>query len=189
MKISRTINKNSFFFDQLVKFSLILITLLILSNCSGNNNTDPVTGEKVIINPNPKEKAREYADKGGGIFGDINKKKSNNTFEFGTSNVLWRATLKTLDFLPLQNADYSGGVIIYDWYSDNNSDELIKITVKFLNNEVRADSIQITAHKKTCVNEKCSMTKLNNNFSSEIKDSILTTARSLKIEDTKKENR
>ena len=61
--------------------------------------------------------------------------------------------------------------------------------MRFLNNEVRADSIQITAHKKTCINEKCSVTKLNNNFSSEIKDSILTTARALKIEDAKKENK
>ena len=175
------------FFHRLVKFSLLLTTLLYLSNCS--SNTDPVTGEKVIINPNPREKAREYADKGGGLFGDINKKSSGTTFEFGTSNVLWRAALKTLEFLPLQNADYSGGVLVYDWYSDNNSNELIKVTVRFLNNEVRSDSLQITAHKKTCINEKCSVTKLDNNFSSEIKDSILTAARALKIEDAKKQNK
>lgn len=187
MKNTVNIDKNCFFFDRIVKFSLLLITLLYLSNCS--SNTDPVTGEKVIINPNPKEKAREYADKGGGLFGDISKKNSANTFEFGTSNVLWRATLKTLEFLPLQNADYSGGVLVYDWYSDNNSNELIKVTVRFLNNEVRSDSLQINAHKKTCVNEKCSVTKLDNNFSSEIKDSILTAARSLKIEDAKKEKK
>ena len=186
MKNTLNIYKNCFF-HRIVKFSLLLLTLLYLSNCS--SNTDPVTGEKVIINPNPREKAREYADKGGGLFGDINKKNPTNTFEFGTSNVLWRATLKTLEFLPLQNADYSGGVLVYDWYSDNNSNELIKVTVRFLNNEVRSDSLQITAHKKTCVNEKCSVTKLDNNFSSEIRDSILTAARSLKIEDAKKQNK
>jgi hypothetical protein len=61
--------------------------------------------------------------------------------------------------------------------------------VRFLNNEVRSDSLQITAHKKTCINEKCSVTKLDNNFSSEIKDSILTAARALKIEDAKKQNK
>jgi len=187
MKNTVNIDKNCFFLDRIVKFSLLLITLLYLSNCS--SNTDPVTGEKVIINPNPREKAREYADKGGGLFGDINKKNSTNTFEFGTSNVLWRATLKTLEFLPLQNADYSGGVLVYDWYSDNNSNDLIKVTVRFLNNEVRSDSLQITAHKKTCINEKCSVTKLDNNFSTEIKDSILAAARFLKIEDAKKQNK
>ena len=64
-----------------------------------------------------------------------------------------------------------------------------KVTVRFLSNEVRADSIQVISHKRTCMNEKCSLTKLNNNFSSEIKDSILTAARALKIEDAKKENK
>jgi hypothetical protein len=180
-------NNNEFtsLLSRVVKFSFFFAILLYLSNCS--SNTDPVTGEKVIINPDPKAKAREYADKGGGLFGDISKKGSANTFEFGTSNVLWRATLKTLEFLPLQNADYSGGVIVYDWYSDNNSNDQIKVTVRFLSNEVRSDSIQITSHKKTCINEKCSVTKLNNNFSAEIKDTILTAARALKIEDAKKE--
>ena len=151
--------------------------------------SDSGSEEKVIINPDPKQRAREYADKSGGLFGEIGKKGSVNTFEFGTSNVLWRATLKTLEFLPLQNADYSGGVIVYDWYSSDNSNDQIKVTVRFLSNEVRADSIQVISHKRTCMNEKCSLTKLNNNFSSEIKDSILTAARALKIEDAKKENK
>jgi len=166
----------------------LIIIFFIVSNCS--NNRDSGLEEKVIINPDPKQRAREYADKGGGIFGDINNKKSNNTtFAFGTSNVLWRATLKTLEFLPIANTDYSGGVIVYDWYSNKDSNEQIKISIKFLSNEVRSDAIQITSHKRTCINEKCSTSKLDNNFSSEIKDSILTAARSLKIEDSKKENK
>ena len=161
----------------------------MIVSCS-SSTTDPVTGEKVVINPDPKQRAREYADKKGGIFGDINNRGSNNTtFAFGTSNVLWRATLKTLEFLPIANADYSGGIIVYDWYSDKDSNEQIKISIKFLSNEVRSDAIQITSHKRMCINDKCSTSKLDNNFSNEIKDSILTTARALKIEDSKKENK
>ena len=161
----------------------------MIVSCS-SSTTDPVTGEKVVINPDPKQRAREYADKKGGIFGDINNRGSNNTtFAFGTSNVLWRATLKTLEFLPIANADYSGGIIVYDWYSDKDSNEQIKISIKFLSNEVRSDAIQITSHKRMCINDKCSTSKLDNNFSNEIKDSILTTARVLKIEDLKKENK
>jgi hypothetical protein len=161
----------------------------MIVGCS-SSTTDPVTGEKVVINPDPKQRAREYADKKGGIFGDINNRGSNNTtFAFGTSNVLWRATLKTLEFLPIANADYSGGIIVYDWYSDKDSNEQIKISIKFLSNEVRSDAIQITSHKRMCINDKCSTSKLDNNFSNEIKDSILTTARALKIEDSKKENK
>jgi hypothetical protein len=164
---------------------LLIFFLLFLSNCAGN--IDPATGEKTRIEPNPQTKAKEFADKGQGIFGDINNKKSSGTtFEFSTSNVLWRATLKSLDFLPLSNADYSGGVIIYDWYSSNSSNEQIKITVRFLSNELRSDSIEIISHKKTCdQNNKCITEKLNNNLPADIKEKIILAARTMKIEDNK----
>ena len=167
---------------------LIIFNVFILS-CS---KTDPATGETVRIEPNPDKKAREFADKGGGIFGDINNKKSGSTnFEFASSNILWRATLKSLDFLPLLNADYMGGVIVFDWYSkDLNSNEQIKITVRFLSPELRSDSIKIISHKKICEeNGKCTTTLLSDNFSNEIKESIIVSARSLKISDLKKENK
>jgi hypothetical protein len=164
---------------------LLVFFLLFLSNCAGK--VDPATGEKPRIEPNPQTKAKEFADKGQGIFGDINNKKSSGTtFEFSTSNVLWRATLKSLDFLPLSNADYSGGIIIYDWYSSNSSNEQIKITVRFLSNELRSDSIEIISHKKTCdQNNKCITEKLNNNLPADIKEKIILAARTMKIEDNK----
>jgi len=162
------------------KYTSLLFLIFFIGHCA---KYDPVTGEKVIIEPSPDKKAKEFRDKGGGLFGEIAGKKNSTTFEFGTSNVLWRATLKSLDFLPLVNADYSGGVIIYDWYSDGiNYKEQIKVSVKFLNNELRSDSLEITVHKKTCNNENnCTTQKANNNLSQEIKDAILTSARNLKI--------
>jgi hypothetical protein len=97
----------------------------------------------------------------------------------------------SLDFLPLLNADYSGGIIIYDWYSQNNNPkEQIKITIQFLNNELRSDSIKVTAHKKICDTlERCSNSTLDQNFANSIKESIITSARALKIEETKKEKK
>ena len=166
---------------------LILKTILLfaLFNCS--SKTDSATGEKILIGPNPQTKAKQFADKGGGIFGDINNKKSSeSTVNFATSNVLWRATLKSLDFLPLANADYSGGVIVYDWYSDKLSNEQIKVTINFLSNELRSDSIQIISYKKTCdENNKCITEKLNNDLSKDIKEKIIITARAMKIEESK----
>ena len=169
----------------------IFLIFFFISNCS---KTDPTTGEKVLIEPNPEKKAREFSDKGGGIFGDINKVgkgSGGGNFEFASSNVLWRATLKSLDFLPMLNADYSGGIIIYDWYSQtNNPKEQIKISVQFLNNELRSDSIKITAHKKICETiERCSNSTLDQNFANSIKDSIIASARTLKIEEAKKEKK
>ena len=95
-----------------------ILALIFMQNCS---SVDPVTGEKVLIEPNPDKRAREFADKGGGIFGNLGKIGANKTggvVDFESSNVLWKATLKTLDFLPLLNADYTGGVIVYDWYTE-----------------------------------------------------------------------
>ena len=173
------------------KRSNFLVLILIIFNVFifGCSKTDPVTGETIRIEPNPDKKARDFADKGGGIFGDINNKKSGSTnFEFASSNVLWRATLKSLDFLPLLNADYAGGVIIFDWYAkDFNSNEQIKITVRFLNNEIRSDSVQVLTQKKTCdTNGKCLISRGNEIFSKNIKDSILNSARLIKIEESKK---
>ena len=168
------------------------IILLILVTFSCSNTTDPVTGERIIIEPDPAKKAREAAARGGGLFGEIGgQKSSGQTVNFANSNVLWRATLKSLDFLPLLNADYSGGIIIYDWYSQtNNPKEQIKISVQFLNNELRSDSIKITAHKKICETvERCSNSTLDQNFANSIKDSIIASARTLKIEEAKKEKK
>jgi hypothetical protein len=167
-----------------IKWFFIIVSLFFIVKCA---KIDPITGEKVIIEPNVSKRQQTYMDKEGGIFGDFNKKNQSNTFEFATSNVLWRATLKSLDFLPLVNADYSGGIIIYDWYSDGkNNKEQIKVSVKFLNNELRSDSLEVSVHKKICDNENnCITQKINNNFNQEIKDTIIASARSLKISEQK----
>lgn len=166
------------------KVFLSLVPLLLIS-CA---KIDPVTGEKVIIEPNATKKQQEYMEKQGGLFGGYGKKTQDNNFEFATSNVLWRATLKSLDFLPLVNADYSGGIIIYDWYNnDLNKKEQIKVSIKFLSNELRSESLEIISHKKICDNNNnCVTQKLENNFNQEIKETILSSARNLKVLDFKK---
>jgi len=169
------------------KISIFFLFIIILTlQCA---KVDPVTGEKVIIEPNTTEKAREMARKSGGLFGDIGKSSSGTNFEFSTSNVLWRATLKNLDFLPLVNADYSGGVIVYDWYSNKDDKQSIKISVRFVSNELKSSSILVTGHKKICDEVgKCFIEKLDNKFTDEIKESVISTARQIKIEDSKKDS-
>ena len=174
---------------QILKYSFILLISVFLTKCTSNQ--DPVTGEKQRIEPNVNQRAKDFVDKGGGIMGIIGKSTENTNFKFSTSNVLWRATLKSLDFLPLINADYTGGIIIYDWYSQaNNPKEQIKISVQFLSDELRSDSIKITAHKKICDNaDRCSNATIDQNFSNSIKENIITSARTLKIEEAKKEKK
>ena len=174
---------------QILKYSFILLISVFLTKCASNQ--DPVTGEKQRIEPNVNQRAKDFADKGGGIMGIIGKSSENTNFKFSTSNVLWRATLKSLDFLPLINADYTGGIIIYDWYSQaNNPKEQIKISVQFLSDELRSDSVKITAHKKICDNaDRCSNSAIDQNFSNSIKENIIAAARTLKIEEAKKEKK
>jgi hypothetical protein len=177
-------NRHKYLFIKFIVPSLIIL----LNNCA---KIDPVTGEKVLVETNTKTKSREFVDKQGGLFGDIGKSKSGTNFEFSTSNVLWRATLKSLDFLPLVNADYSGGIVIYDWYGNTeNSNDQIKISIRFLNNELRSDSLEVIIHKKNCINfEKCITKKIDDNLNREIKDKILNTARIIKIEESKKDKK
>jgi len=170
------------------KYRFILLFLLaFFAHCA---KVDPVTGEKVLVETDTRKKSRELVDKQGGLFGEIGKSSSGTNFEFSTSNVLWRATLKSLDFLPLVNADYSGGVIVYDWYSNKNDKESIKISVRFLSNELKSSSVEVAGHKKICDDVgKCFIEKLNNKFTDEIKESVISTARLLKIEDSKKDTK
>ena len=169
------------------KAKILFIITLFLSNCS---KVDPATGEKILIETNPNEKAKKAAEQGGGIFGNIGKAGVGGQAapSFANSNVLWRAALKSLEFLPLVNTDYTGGIIIYDWYSqEGNSQEQIKISVRFLSDELRSDSILIIAHKRNCENiNKCSNLKVEQKFIDNIKENIINSARGLKIEESKK---
>ena len=167
-----------------IKYLYLLTILALLFSCSKNENQS-----QEIFEPNVDKRARAAVEGGITVFG--NRSSGSTTYEFASSNVLWRATLKSLDFLPLINADYSGGVIIYDWYSQsNNPKEQIKISVQFLNNELRSDSIKITAHKKICDNaDRCSNSTLDQNFANSIKENIIASARTLKIEEAKKEKK
>jgi len=178
MNFFENLNKNLFFLSFLI---------VLLNNCA---RTDPVTGEKVLQETDPAKKAREFVAKQGGLFGEIGKNNTGTNFEFSTSNVLWRATLKSLDFLPLVNADYSGGIIVYDWYSNKNDNQSIKISIRFLSNELKSSSVEVAGHKKICDDlGKCFIEKLDNKFTDEIKESVISTARQIKIEDLKKDKK
>ena len=136
---------------------------------------------------NDAEKRKKNIEEGRGIILGGGKKNS-GTFDFATSNEMWRASLEILDFVPLATVDYGGGIIITDWYSDNiNSNEKIKIIVNFLSNKIRADGLKIKIYKKRC-NEKqnCKTEQLNSEINNEIKLAILKKAAQIKTSDKKK---
>ena len=145
---------------------------IFLSSCG---NVGSIMNPKEPIEPDARKRARKNAEEGRGI-GVFGSKNQNTTYQFATSNPMWRASLDTLDFMVLATVDYAGGLIISDWYSDNNPDEAIKITLRFLDNKVRVDAIKVTIHKKICKNNNCKIQQVESDLSFDIKDKILKKA-------------
>ncbi len=111
------------------------------------------------------------------------KKGGSGNFQFASSNEMWRATLDLLEFTPLSNVDYSGGVIITDWFSENSEQDPIKITVRFLASEIRADGLKVIIYKKICKKEdktNCKTVQDNTTLGNEIKLAILKKAAAIK---------
>ncbi len=152
--------------------ALFCLILIFLNSCGG------IFDRKETIDPDARKRARKNVEEGKGISGGgfFGNRGGGTNFEFASSNPLWRASLDTLDFMVIATVDYAGGLIISDWYSDNDPNESVKITLRFLDNEVRVDAIQVSIHKKTCKNNNCSIKKIESDLSYSIKDKILKKA-------------
>ena len=129
-----------------------------------------------------KKNIEEGRGRGMGSLLGIGEKGTN--YEFSTSNPLWRSTLELIDFMPLSTVDYSGGIIITDWYSDSQSSEdSLKITIRFLSNEIQSNSIKIIVHNKKCkTNENCKISEIDSQIKMELQKSILANAAKLEKE-------
>jgi len=173
MNIVNYISKNVAF------FLFAIITFILLSSCGMGKIWDPADARKVPANVNDRVQKNLEEGKGWSI-----KKMTTGSgvggtnYEFATSNPMWRATLDILDFLPLANVDYSGGIITTDWYNEGTSaDESIKITVRFLTNEIRSDGLKIVVHKKRCnAKQNCTVKKISSALEHELRVAILKRA-------------
>ena len=155
-------------------FSLVII-LIYLSSCAGGK----VPGADARkISPNPKDRVQKNIEEGRGFRLLGGNKKNTGEFDFASSNELWRASLDTLDFMPLALANYSGGIIVTDWYSDGkNVNESVKISIRFLTNEVRADALDIKVFYKKCNQvASCKISQKTGSLSAELKKQILSKA-------------
>ena len=150
-------------------FSILVI--FILSSCS-----EP--GDARKRPPNVKDRVKKNIEEGRGVKLFNSSQTNIGEFDFASSNELWRASLDTLDFMPLALANYSGGVIVTDWYSDDDtSNESVKISIRFLSNEVRSDAILIKVFYKNCsIQQACKITDRSGALSDELAKKILTKA-------------
>ena len=168
MKILNNISK---------KILLLISGLIIFSFLNSCGIYAPSDARKV--SPNSKERVKKNLEEGKGLsLGKMMSGSGGTNYQFASSNPMWRATLEILDFLPLSNVDYSGGIITTDWYNEGTAlDESIKITVRFLTNEIRSDGIRIIVHKKRCnIQQKCTVKKISSTLEQELQVAILKKA-------------
>ena len=159
-----------------LRFFIIVPLILILTSCDALKYKKVDTREVPIKGA---DRARKNVDEGGGVsLKNVLNKRGGTNFEFSSSNPMWRASLEILDFLPLSTVDYSGGVIISDWYTDNsNKNQALKITVRFLSNVVQTNSVKVTVHRKKCsVNQTCNVDVFKSRIQEELIASILKEA-------------
>ena len=165
--------------QTIAKLITVLFVLISLSNC-GSNVFKRADVKDVPVNVN--ERVKKNIEEGRGIrFGKGSAQ--GGVFDFASSNELWRASIEVLDFVPFTNASYSGGILITEWFdggSNNNSENKrnLKITVRFLTNEIRSDALSVSIHEKICkINDtSCSVKKISSNLENEIKIAILKRA-------------
>jgi len=166
-----------------------LLIILVISSFFLNACNGKFPGADARKFPaDPKERIKKNIDEGRGFKFNSNLGKNAGVFEFASSNELWRASLDILDFMPLASVNYSGGIIITDWYSnDKTSNESIKISVRFLSNEVRSDALDIKIFNRICEDlSNCVVSEKTGNIASELKVKILKTAAVYKSEKKKK---
>lgn len=165
-------------------FIIMLISLVLTSSCSSLPGADARK-----VSPNAKERAEQNSNEGKGFRLMNRVGKGGTNFEFASSNELWRASLDTIDFMPLTTANYSGGIIVTDWYSDGESlNESLKVTIRFLSNEIRSDAIDLKIFYKKCEKvNNCIISERKGNIVNELKKEILKKATTYKkLADAKK---
>ena len=168
----------------LSRYSIFLILAIFALNSCANR------GDARKIPPAADDRVAKNVAEGRGfkVMDTIKNRKKTN-FEFASSNELWRASLDVIDFMPLTSANYSGGIIITDWYSENeNTSESIKLVIRFLTNEIRSDAIDLKIFYKNCSSiNNCKVSEKVNDLNIELKKEILKRAARYKEEDKNKE--
>ena len=162
---------------------IIILSFIFLTSCGGK--LPGADARK--YDPDPTKRVAKNLEEGRGFKLMGGDKSNGGVFEFASSNELWRASLDIIDFMPLLSVDYGGGIIITDWYGEENENDSIKITIQFLSNEVRSDALNIKVFKKKCTSlSNCKVIQSQSDISQELRVAILKRAAQYKSDDIEK---
>ena len=165
--------------------AFLTVLTVLLNGCNGK-----LPGGDARKTPaDPAKRIEQNLKDGRGINLMNIGKPQGGVFDFASSNGLWRASLDVIDFMPLSSVNYSGGIIITDWYSENsNQNESIKISIRFMTNEIRSDALKIKVFNRKCSNNllNCKIIETEGVLVAELKKEILKKATIYKKQDKEK---
>ena len=181
--------------SNIYKFAFIILILpFLFLSCKGPDGKFKLPGGDARKNPaDPAKRIEKNLQEGKGfrLNETIKRNRGSGVFEFASSNGLWKASLDVIDFMPLSSVNYSGGIIVTDWYSENNSpNESIKISIRFLTNELRSDALDVKIFNRKCTDSliDCKFSESSGDLSNEIKREILKKAAIYKAQIDEKKN-
>lgn len=167
-----------------ILWSLLSLLTLTVAACA---NSRPVTDEE-IMNSEERRKARvgKLFGEDAFVFGPGGKRKREQDSGGGVAvnGFLWRASLDTMSFLPLNSADPFGGVIITDWYSPPESpSERFKVQIYILDRQLRADGLRVSVFRQIRdPSGAWTNAQVTPETAADLENAILTRARQLRIE-------
>ena len=170
--------------DLLKKSIFILLISFALSGCSTSFNMP----EWMDADLSRERNAERQAKRDGGPKGKIqdNFKLFGSDIKdtgatIGVNSLLWRASLDTISFMPLDEADPYGGIIMTEWYNNpNNPDERFKITIYILDTRLRADAVRVSVFMQQNLNGEWVNISTSEDTRLQLENSILTKARQMK---------
>jgi hypothetical protein len=169
------------------KLIFIIIIAISLASCKGPDGKRKFGADARKFPDDPELRVKKNLEEGRGFKLSDSMKKQGGVFEFASSNPLWRASLDVIDFMPLTSVNYSGGIIITDWY-ENEDNESIKITIRFRSNEIRSDALDINMFTRRCKDNlvNCKYIDSNETIITELRKEILRKATRYKKQDKNK---
>ena len=186
----KKMNSKNYFIKIFKILSFVTLFGFLLYGCNGK--LPGADARKFPADPALRVKKNLEEGRGFKLNDMLKSGKKAGVFEFASSNELWRASLDVIDFMPLASVNYSGGIIITDWYSNERSqNESIKITIRFLTNEIRSDALNIKVFTRKCKESliNCKYIESNKSLVAELKKEILKRATKFQLEDKEKNNK
>lgn len=162
-------------------YTSLLATALIVTGC------DHVTS---VSEDDTKTRREKRFDRLGKFFGDdvflySPEKKRTEAAGIGVNSYLWRATLDVLSFMPLNMVDPFGGVILTDWHTLGSQTERVKVDVRILAQDLRADGLRISVFKQVFQKGQWVDTPTDPMTAQELEEAILIKARQMKVDEGK----